>query len=456
MDTAKKRMMYTIAATMIVVFSATFAILMTLERTDYRNYLQAEYSKNMYELIDSVRSIRVNLSKAPIVGSKEQNVIVFDEIFRHASVANDKLHSLPVNQSTIQDTSKFLSQVGDFCYTLGKTTLEGKQLNESDYKTINDLKNRSYSLEDSLNKISEDINDGEIKWGEIRKKVTGVLAKEDTSNLKTKFEGIQKQIVQYPSLIYDGPFSDNNMKIKPRINSQKVISQNQAKDIIKKVVGENNIGSINLNERVSNSKIPAYSFDVLLKGKENEKRKIVCDISKHGGRVLYLIDNKTINDKKINRKEAIKKGNEYLERLGYKDMVPTYAMHYGNAAVISYVHRTNNVNIYPEQIKLKVALDNGNIIGVESEKYLTSYVDKRNISKPSITLEDARSKVGKKLNIKSEKLAIIPTVNNKEVLCYEFLGNYNGEKFIVYINADTGAEQRIIQIIDTPNGELTI
>ena len=45
---------------------------------------------------------------------------------------------------------------------------------------------------------------------------------------------------------------------------------------------------------------------------------------------------------------------------------------------------------------------------------------------------------------------------NKEVLCYEFLGSYKDKNFIVYINADTGYEQRIMEIIDTPNGKLTI
>ncbi|WDC84996.1 hypothetical protein PL321_05505 [Caloramator sp. mosi_1] len=44
----------------------------------------------------------------------------------------------------------------------------------------------------------------------------------------------------------------------------------------------------------------------------------------------------------------------------------------------------------------------------------------------------------------------------KEVLCYEFFGEYNGEKFFIYINAQDGTEERILKLIDTPNGELTI
>ena len=120
MKITKKRIIYTALVILIVVFSSTFAVLMTLERNDYRNYLQGEYGKSMYELIDAVQNIRVNLTKAAVVGSREQAIVVFEEIFRYSGIANDKLHSLPVDQPTISDTSKFLSQTGDFCYNLGK------------------------------------------------------------------------------------------------------------------------------------------------------------------------------------------------------------------------------------------------------------------------------------------------------------------------------------------------
>jgi len=63
MKMLKKRILYTSIVTIIVVFSTTFAILMFLERLDYRNYLQGQYSKNMYDLVSSVQNIRVEFRK---------------------------------------------------------------------------------------------------------------------------------------------------------------------------------------------------------------------------------------------------------------------------------------------------------------------------------------------------------------------------------------------------------
>ena len=86
-----------------------------------------------------------------------------------------------------------------------------------------------------------EINEGKVKWGEIRKKSSGVFAKAGDDLVTEKFKGIQKQIVQYPALIYDGPFSDNILEIKPKIMSQKEVSEKEAIKIIKNIFGKDKI-----------------------------------------------------------------------------------------------------------------------------------------------------------------------------------------------------------------------
>ncbi|MGH4126129.1 MAG: germination protein YpeB [Clostridium sp.] len=456
MKMLKKRILYTSAVTIIVVFSTTFAILMFLERLDYRNYLQGQYSKNMYELISSVQNIRINLGKAAIVGSREQSIVVFEEVFRYSATANDKLHSLPIEQSVVGDTSEFLTQVGDFCYSLAKATSEGKELSVKEYGVIDELERQSYTLQEQLNGVLSDINDGKVKWGEIRKKSTFAFAKVGDDLVNEKFKGIQKQIVQYPALNYDGPFSDNVLEIKPKIMSQKEVSQSEAAKTIKNIFGEDKIESIENKAVQGKTRIPSYTFYVMFKGRDKGEPKTVIEVSKNGGRIVYLLDNRTIGKKAIDINKAIKGGSVFIGKIGYKNMEPTYALNYENTAVVSYVYNQGQVAVYPDQVKLKIALDDGSIIGIESEKFLVSHVEKRQIVKPKITAVKAQERVGKRLKINKISLAIVPTEMNKEVLCYEFLGSYKEKNFIVYINADTGYEQKIMEIIDTPNGKLTI
>lgn len=451
----KKRIIYTIVVTLIVVFSTTFAILMTLERTDYRNYLQGQYSKSMYELISAVENIEDNLSKAAIVGTREQRMLIFGEIFRHAANASDKLHSLPVPQETLNETSKFVSQVGDFCYTLVRSSMEGKDLTDEQYNTIDTLSEQSYKLRENLNVVLGDINEGRVKWGEIRKKVTGVLAKEEENLVSEKFKGIQKQISQYPALIYDGPFSDNVLEITPKVNEEKEISKEEAVEKVRNIIGKDRVEKIEEKPSQGNTKIDSYGFNVMIKGRKREET-IAIDISKRGGKIIALLDNKVLGKPTIDEKQAVDIGAKYLGNIGYSNMIPTYSLKYEDNITVSYIYSMEDVLIYPDQIKLKISLDDGSVIGVEADKYLVAHSDKRQLPNVKITAEDGKKNVGKRLEINNIKLVVIPTEINTEVLCYEYSGSYKDNNFKVYINAETGDPQRIIKIINTPNGQLAM
>ena len=135
-------------------------------------------------------------------------------------------------------------------------------------------------------------------------------------------------------------------------------------------------------------------------------------------------------------------------------MKETYYLKEGGVVTINYVYEQDGVVVYPDLIKLKVALDNGEILGMETSGYLNNHTV-RDVSKAKISKEQAKSNLNKKLKITSEGLAIIPTEWKTEILCYEFKGKINDTDFLVYINAETGREENILVIIDTPNGILT-
>ena len=62
-----------------------------------------------------------------------------------------------------------------------------------------------------------------------------------------------------------------------------------------------------------------------------------------------------------------------------------------------------------------------------------------------------------KLNVLREQLALIPTDGEYEVLCWEFVCEAeNGQHYIVCINAATGAEQKILILLEDENGTLAL
>lgn len=135
-------------------------------------------------------------------------------------------------------------------------------------------------------------------------------------------------------------------------------------------------------------------------------------------------------------------------------MKETYYLKQGGIITINYAYTQDNVTIYPDLIRVKIALDNGEIMGIETSGYLNTH-EERTFVETKITIEEAKSKFNKDLEIFSEGLAIIPTEWKTEIYCYEFKGRVYGREFLAYINVENGREENILMIIDTPNGTLT-
>lgn len=176
---------------------------------------------------------------------------------------------------------------------------------------------------------------------------------------------------------------------------------------------------------------------------------------KKGGQIVYSNYNRDIGEENLSYEEADQKAKEFLSAQGFNNMKETYYMKENGFITINYAYQQDDVVMYPDLIKVKVALDNGEIIGIETRGYLNNHIE-REISKNLITKEDAKSTLNKDLNIQSEGLAIIPTEYKTEILCYEFKGKVEDTEFLVYINAETGDEEDILVIYNTPNGTLTM
>ena len=83
------------------------------------------------------------------------------------------------------------------------------------------------------------------------------------------------------------------------------------------------------------------------------------------------------------------------------------------------------------------------------DEYHELLYKERKISKNVISIDEAKKKLNKNLNIQSEGMAMIPTEFKTEILCYEFKGKINDSEFLVYINAETGDEEDILIVYNS-------
>ncbi len=440
----------------IIVVLFTIIIAMGIwiykKQVDFRRTSENQYNMAFFELVDYVQNVETYLAKSLISNTPEHGAETLTNVWKEANLAQVYLSKLPISSVELEKTAKFLNQVSDYSYSLSRKNIKNESLSQEELDNLKELHDYSVELENTLNQLSADMGEGRITWGELTQKGEIAFAQEVSNISKSSFSNIEENFHEYSGLIYDGAFSEHITSVEKKGLTGENINEEKAKEIAIKFIGEDKVQEISLSGKSENTDMPTFDFNVKINGEKDSN--MVISISEKGGHIVFMNYNRDIQAESVSQQRADEIGKEFLSSRGFQNMKETYYLKQDGIVTINYAYEQDGVTIYPDLIKLKVALDNGEIMGIETTGYLNSHTE-RNIESVKITKEQAKKNLNPKLQILSENLAIIPTEWKTEVLCWEFKGKVDETEFLVYINAQTGEEQDILVIVNTPNGTLT-
>ena len=409
----------------------------------YENSLNNEYNESFGEAVNCINNVENYLAKAMI--SKDATIAAenLNQIWKESNLAMVYLSRIPFDTENQSQTIKFLNQVSDYSYALSRKNINNEELSQDDFKNLEELNRYCLELEYTLNQLENELYSGQISWDNLNNESNKLNFVQEVDNV-TVFSSIESNFNEYEGLIYDGAYSEHISNMEKKGLTGEEISEEQAKEKLKDYFSDE-IETINSNGFIENADIPVYSFSVKLKNKE---QSYGIEISKKGGWLVGLENDRNVKEEKLSQEEANKIGKEYLSKIGFENMKETYFTKLENILTVNYAYMQDDVIIYPDLIKVKIALDNGEILGCETTGYLNAHHD-REIKEHKISIQEAKSKLNNQLNIISEKIAIIPTKWQTELQCYEFKGTVSNKEFLVYINVETGKEEDILVILET-------
>lgn len=436
-----------------MVFGALsiFGVEMTNNFKRQKQASEDEYNRAMYEMVGYISNVESELAKLQITNTPKMTSTTLASIWKQSNLAKENLEELPSTQNSMSKASKYLSQVSDYSYSLLKKTTQNEKLNDEEYATIAKLYKSSQDLGSIMTDIYNDLNDGRIRWDELKKVSDEKLSQSEEVTTVSNIEKIGKNFQEYEGLIYDGAFSDHLLNMQPKSLSNNEVTKDQAKENIIKIFKEENIETLEELED-SNGTIDLYNFKLKLKNEPDIKN---ISMTKKDGKLYLMISDRKVEEEKISMEEAENKGLEFLKSIGIDNVKENYYLKTENFAIINYAALQDNVVLYPDLVKVKVALDTGEICSVEAQGYIFNHTKRDDIT-PAISIEKARKVINKNLNILSEGVAIIPTESKSEVLTYEFKGKIDEREFLIYVNAKTGEEEKILLILKTEGGTLTM
>ena len=404
----------------------------------YRTTVEAVYAQAYGELTDDLYELENTLSKLLAVSSPSQYVLLLDEVWRLSGSAVGNMSHLPVSHVDTAELNQFIVRLGDYAHALTKKAVNGGVITEEDTANIAKLRDNCASL---AAEHEQKLSAGEIPT--IGEDTYFVQAEE--SQYKDS-----EDIAKFPTLIYDGPFSESSEKLQPMGVSGAEVDQGTAEQTAERITG------IDMTFAGENQgQIPAYDFSF----SDESGNWAEASITKQGGMLLYYMSSAMGNAEGRPDDETGRKYRDIalakLTELGYGNMQSTYAQYYGGVAVINFAATQDGVILYSDLVKVWVDRESSRVCGIDARNYLFSH-RQRELPQPDVSREDAQSMLSSNLTVQSHAMALIPITPETEVLCHEFKCTLGKDSYILYINANNGREEQIFKIIDSEDGQLVI
>lgn len=430
------------ASVLILVLFSAFVI-NAQKASELSRQLNADAERSLSTLEACMSSINTNLTKGLYANTTPMLSSMAISLTRDAASAKNSLSALPLSDTQLDNMLKFLSQVGAFVSTLDRKLSLGEPITSEERNQLKQLIDVSQKLLSELDTITQGVEDGSISF----KQAGSTLQKSTDQSMQigSAFGDAEQTLTDYPTLIYDGPFSDHILNQNPKaLEGKSDISKEKALEIASDFIGVDK--STLRFDSETNGVIETYNFFV---------DSINISVCKKGGAVLYLLGSSNAGESVITPEQAVENAKNFLSAKGYENMKESYYSTQDGICTVNFAYENEGVICYPDLIKLSVSLETGNIISFDARGFIMNHKERPPVQS-KISADEAKMSVSDYLTVMSSRLAVIPTDYKTEKTAYEFhCKTPDEQEVLVYIDVLTAKEDDILLLLYSDGGILT-
>ena len=397
----------------------------------YGTQLENVYQKSYYELVDSANNADTDMSKLLNSNNSTYQKKLLTEISSTAKSMQSNIALLPLTGEDILESVRFVNQLAGYTSTLEEKVAKGEDLSSDDLATLEELHMALMSMKENLNRISMNMRNG-YSILSASNEMNG-----DLNTFSIDFSQIKSNDVEYPTMIYDGPFSDSvvNKKIVG-LKGEELSKEDvevKVKEVFKDLLKCQYTGDTNGN-------FYTYNFKV----ETSDMQSLFVQATKIGGHILTVSGQNESDQKTVDMKNGEKIALEFAKSNGIENAEVVWQEELNNQAYFNIAPKQDGIILYPDLVKVKVDLEYGNVIGYDAISYWTNHKTRDLASAGEVSVS-----IPNGFTVKTKRLVLAPLDYNREVLCYEYQCEKDGVTYYFYFNAQTGNEENILKVLQT-------
>ena len=344
-------LVYTIAALSV------FSYGQVSENRQLAHLLSGQYAEKMTDASEKLEELDVAVKKTLLFNDADGSKNAREDIWRLSSDIKSSVGSLPIDRSFSNAWMNYLGRLGNFAKESDRT---GNH--ENYHKVMAEASKNLSVMADDWEIATTGLIDGRMSVKEWSNQLDSIDNKHD-------WAGMSESVKQYTES--DFPLtaseSDSLKKKELREINDHEITREEAIDRFKTIFPDISNSSIVVEPSKPGSPYPFYH----IRFAEGQSIGYI-DITEKGGHVLSTLTERPFGKDSLRHVEIRESAERFLKQAGYGDTVFEEARENNNAwhFVFLRVEPEFGAKVFSDAIHIKVAKDNGSIIGLNAMEYI--------------------------------------------------------------------------------------
>ena len=415
-----KKTIWVIVSSVAVIF-LMYHFSVQSQNKRLENALAVQYSNQLTSASEKLTKLTESVDQTMLFTDKEALDQPLEDVWRISSDIRNSISALPISNETSTVWMNYLNRLGNGAAQVknGKVPIEEWQKN-------------MVSARENLQALSDQWaftnKDGGNKDYIVTAFVQNKLDKSGEKNWKS----LGNSVKAYTESDFPMTASETDQQKKRDLQhiQDTEITSDEAQERFIKLFPEFKDAKIHITESSEDAPYPFYHI------KFHEGLRIgYADLTKKGGHILSFLLERPFDKTTITVQQMKDKSAEYMKTLGFSD---TEMVEYRENSVawhLSFARRdeSNDALIYADGLQLKIAKDNGELLGLNAMEH----IQKEKIDKQEIIPLDKAELFSNNFFVEEERLAYVENKQLQQRLAYQILArNDSIGTYKIYIDTE--------------------
>lgn len=411
----------------VVVILGLYAYDAKREQRALERSVHANYTNELANASEKLSLLHTTVSQSMLFQDEKALHNELDTIWRVSNDMRNSIARLPLHTDVANDWMRYLGRIGDAAKSADSA------------RDPNEWRKKMTAVNSNLHALTQDWEvatanyfqqDGDFtKWA----KVTNV----ETAN--SPFAKMSTNLKSFTETDFPLTASESDYQKKRELKNlmDEPITKTKAIEEFKMFFPRIEDATITVTKSRDDAPYPFYHVQFV-----RGARIGYADITEKGGHILSFLLERPISKNILSHEEIIDSANKFMKEAGFADTEMTEMRENHEAWHFVFTRKVNDAYVYPDSVQVKVAKDNGEILGINAMEY----IQKETIKDQAVNPINWKQFFGEDVLLEKEKKIYTENDRYELRLCYEVIARLPNDlydTFRVVVDAET---HEVVQI----------